>query len=606
MAEICTEAMASTVGYMGEACNFTPIESGIGGLLLGISVAMTLLIDGKILGISGILGPFLRAWWVDGKSASAKVFWQSLFILGLILGGIMNMLFNNTFAFPPASDFSWPRYAIAGLLVGAGTRLGGGCTSGHGLCGLARLSLRSWVGVPLFMSVAGIVVALSRHAANVDPNGKHAVAQPSWPPAWQFPVGALCTSVMLCFVVLFGKPFRAITSPFASGTIFGLGLGCSGMTSQAKVLAFLDIGGTWDPSLAFVMGLGLVVSFPANAYARTANAKPIGKGCSFEKANNTKLDWKLMVGLTCFGVGWGLTGICPGPGIAGAIPYAIQNSDQGWFYFMQLGLICVGWLMADRALIRLSPPAKPPSPLPASFSEPVLLAVCHGGQQLQEWQQVELNKLVDQIKHTYFANHDVGLVVMPEESVPQSASVVSACNQAVWKYIQLLLHNFQVGNAVLLFETTTLLPDYIRITIDVLASSLHISASPVQGLKVTSEAELQQLIENSKFSMEYLLDSLDRLLAMAKIASSSQEKDAELLFSNSEVLRLDVLAGGAKMREALVRGYAVFEEVAYDIITQMCEQSLAITVDDQEAKQHAPSILYGVLCMFMSSTITSL
>jgi uncharacterized protein len=134
---------------------FTPISAGIGGAFIGLAVAMLMLSIGRIAGISGIASGVLepqRGEWT----------WQLSFLIGLA-------------AAPPlmhAAGYPLPHLvlpgsaaliAVAGLLVGFGTRLSGGCTSGHGLCGVARLSSRSIVAAATFMSVAMIVVALMRH-----------------------------------------------------------------------------------------------------------------------------------------------------------------------------------------------------------------------------------------------------------------------------------------------------------------------------------------------------------------------------------------------------------------------------------------------------------
>jgi uncharacterized membrane protein YedE/YeeE len=105
----------------------------------------------------------------------------------------------------------------------------------------------------------------------------------------------------------------AIFAAFAAGLVFGLGLILSGMANPAKVLGFLDVAGAWDPSLAFVMGgaigVGLVAFFFAGKRARS------WLGFSMQLPNNRQIDARLVGGSLAFGVGWGLSGICPGPGL---------------------------------------------------------------------------------------------------------------------------------------------------------------------------------------------------------------------------------------------------------------------------------------------------
>jgi uncharacterized membrane protein YedE/YeeE len=136
--------------------NFTPVSGLIGGLLIGLAAALLLLLNGRISGISGIVGGLLAT-----KSSDAG--WRLVFVAGLLLGAFIYML-ATAGAFPVTMQASVPVLVAAGLLVGFGTRLGSGCTSGHGLCGIARLSKRSIVATSVFFGVAMLTVFLTRHA----------------------------------------------------------------------------------------------------------------------------------------------------------------------------------------------------------------------------------------------------------------------------------------------------------------------------------------------------------------------------------------------------------------------------------------------------------
>jgi uncharacterized membrane protein YedE/YeeE len=135
--------------------NFTPVSAAIGGALIGLSAVLLMLSTGRIAGISGIFGGFLT-------TSTSDRGWRAAFIAGLILapltGGIAGYALTE-----PQMTASWTVIVVAGLLVGFGTRLGSGCTSGHGVCGIARLSPRSMTATAIFMATAVVVVALMRH-----------------------------------------------------------------------------------------------------------------------------------------------------------------------------------------------------------------------------------------------------------------------------------------------------------------------------------------------------------------------------------------------------------------------------------------------------------
>jgi uncharacterized membrane protein YedE/YeeE len=108
-----------------------------------------------------------------------------------------------------------------------------------------------------------------------------------------------------------------------AGVIFGLGLAISQMVDPAKVLAFLDLAGNWDPSLAFVMGGAVIISF-FGFRAAAARIKPLF-AAAFQMPKATDLDLRLIGGAAVFGVGWGLVGICPGPALAG-LAFGLKES----------------------------------------------------------------------------------------------------------------------------------------------------------------------------------------------------------------------------------------------------------------------------------------
>jgi len=134
--------------------NFTPGPATAGGLLIGLAAALLLLLGGRIAGISGIVGGLLRP-------ARGDVGWRIAFVLGLVGAPLAWLLL----AAPPELqvDASYGVLVLAGLLVGVGTRYGGGCTSGHGICGISRLSPRSTVATALFVAAGFVTVFVLRH-----------------------------------------------------------------------------------------------------------------------------------------------------------------------------------------------------------------------------------------------------------------------------------------------------------------------------------------------------------------------------------------------------------------------------------------------------------
>lgn len=134
--------------------SFTPWTSLSGGALIGLAVSLFVLANGRIAGISGLLGSVLQ---LGSEGWSEK----ALFLLGLLLAPL---LWGAFFVLPKIDlQIGWPALVVAGLLVGAGTRYGSGCTSGHGVCGISRLSPRSIVATVCFMVAGFATVYITRH-----------------------------------------------------------------------------------------------------------------------------------------------------------------------------------------------------------------------------------------------------------------------------------------------------------------------------------------------------------------------------------------------------------------------------------------------------------
>lgn len=135
--------------------NFTPLSAALGGALIGLSAVMLWVMNGRIAGISGIAGGLFAP-------RADDIGWRLAFLLGLVAGPLAYAALGGGMPVIQVTP-STGLLVAAGLLVGYGTRLGGGCTSGHGVCGLARLSPRSLAATGVFLAAAVVTVFLTRH-----------------------------------------------------------------------------------------------------------------------------------------------------------------------------------------------------------------------------------------------------------------------------------------------------------------------------------------------------------------------------------------------------------------------------------------------------------
>lgn len=135
--------------------NFTPISALLGGALIGLSITLLLLFNGRMAGISGIMNGLFN-------SPKEESRWRFTFLSGLVLGAVIFQYISPDL-FSPRQDYPLWLVAIGGFLVGIGTRLGSGCTSGHGICGIANLSRRSIFATLTFMGAGMLTVYFIKH-----------------------------------------------------------------------------------------------------------------------------------------------------------------------------------------------------------------------------------------------------------------------------------------------------------------------------------------------------------------------------------------------------------------------------------------------------------
>ncbi|KAG5363859.1 UPF0394 membrane protein [Yarrowia sp. B02] len=310
---------------------FTPLKAICGAVMLHMATDNYLFTNGRILGASNILFTGLQQLITDPAEAIASS--NSLHVLfGMFLAGLSTFLFTPIFlpnyeAHAPWAPFgSWTNL-IAGLLVGFGTKLGSGCTSGHMLCGIARGSKRSFVATCTFsvfaMATARIVGSLP---TCYDTAGNevacHNIAE-NYSAEIPYLAGLLGVIIVLRNVIpkLTSLPAstRATMSSVFSGFAFGTGLLVSGLAAPQKTLGFLaGIPPKFDPSLAMVMLFGVLpnaISVWKSGFFK--NVTPL-LSTEFSLPQIFDVTPRLIIGAAIFGIGWGVAGVCPGPGILGS------------------------------------------------------------------------------------------------------------------------------------------------------------------------------------------------------------------------------------------------------------------------------------------------
>lgn len=345
---------------------FTPVSTTLGALLLHISTSLLLLKNSQILGASSLLGSPL-----SHKNLPI--------VSGMLLPAVLLRLVNISSLTPIYIDRPAYVYALAGVLVGFGTKarptpslphppfhtlppssplpdrqtankpmqLANGCTSGHMLCGVPRLSYRSLAATVTFFSIAVATTSLLNTAPACG-NGSIACTRASYPAASV--AAAQSALVVLGAAAAMLVPAQSTAAATLAGALFGAGLLVSGMAAPAKPLRFLALANSavWDPSLALVAVFGVGANWALWTWWGRANsgqggdAGRGGVGGSNHELPDPKrpVDGSLLVGAALFGVGWGIAGVCPGPGILAAVL-------AGWKGAVWIGAFWAGRYAAD-------------------------------------------------------------------------------------------------------------------------------------------------------------------------------------------------------------------------------------------------------------------
>ncbi|KAF1852111.1 YeeE/YedE family integral membrane protein-like protein [Cucurbitaria berberidis CBS 394.84] len=322
---------------------FTPVETSIGALLLHQATSSLLYQNGNILGASGSLRQLFSA-----PTRETMGFFAGMAASYFPLKALAPQLITSYPSVPITLQVALFTVGV-GLLVGWGTKTSNGCTSGHMLCGLSRLSGRSAIAVATFFPVALITHHLVHPTLYTEAcPGDLPCYKPIYPSTTTTASLILLAAMSVLAARTVPKLIASITTPqasdkklphdtrsiarsatqFFSGLLFALGLHISQMSHPAKVASFFSFPSLqhWDPSLALVILLGVLPNLIE--IQRKGFKTPPSFADKFSLPTKTlkDVDVKFVAGAAAFGVGWGLTGTCPGPAVLRAFAQPVWGS----------------------------------------------------------------------------------------------------------------------------------------------------------------------------------------------------------------------------------------------------------------------------------------
>ena len=299
-----------------------------GGTLIAAASTLNYLVYGRLTGISGMLGTVRT-------SLTERASWQETFLTGLVAAGIYakstygDGTAGMVFFEGASGSLGFAGWALSGLLVGVGTKLGNGCTSGHGVCGLPRLSARSWAATAAYCATGFLGNML------VAPLIKDLLAAAPMPaPPAQYPnillgvFGFFLARTVFAVLKSSAAGVKDRLFTFATGLLFGSGLVVSGMLRPSKVKGFLTLDRGFDAQLVAVLGTVVAINLVTFTLAKQRRTPVCAH--TFSSPMSTRVDRQLLTGAALFGLGWGLCGVCPGPGLIAAFATADGAHMSAW------------------------------------------------------------------------------------------------------------------------------------------------------------------------------------------------------------------------------------------------------------------------------------